>query len=341
MEVRPDKKKVKAKKKRPVEGGTAESSGAGAPPPPPAPAEVDMEAFGAYAVRGCAGGMVDIGANIAKLMGKDLSRMLQRGAAAGVGKVIITGTSEKISLAAQKTAQQETARGSTSGVRLFFTAGVHPHDAKSWTGETEAAMRALMKDPLCVAAGEMGLDYDRMFSPREVQLEVLAAQLRLAAETQLPLFLHERDRGVDRGAALGSHKDLVAALDAARVPPARVCVHCFTASEADLRDYIARGYFIGITGFIAMGKRGAALRAAITAGALPLSRLMIETDAPYMKPDGVPPALGVVGRQNEPCTLPTTVRALAECYGLPEGDVAAAVTRNTLAFFPRLGGGGE
>ena len=114
------------------------------------------------------------------------------------------------------------------GVRLFCTAGVHPHDARTCDGCTLEALRALARNSECVAIGECGLDYDRMFSRREVQLEWFERQARLAAELDMPLFVHERDLEADKGAPLGSAADLIRILGSAGVRPERVCVHCFT-----------------------------------------------------------------------------------------------------------------
>merc|ERR1719316_2104218 len=124
-----------------------------------------------------------------------------------------------------------------------------------------------------------------MFSPRDVQLKWFEAQARLAAELQMPLFLHERDRDPDKGEPLGSAADLMRVLEAAGVEPERVCVHCFTGSTDVLQTYVRRGFRIGLTGFVGMRKRGAHVREAVASGLLPLEQLMVETDAPFMKPD--------------------------------------------------------
>merc|ERR1712094_53652 len=106
-----------------------------------------------------------------------------------------------------------------------------------------------------------------------------------AARLDLPLFLHVRDRADDKGGPLGSHEDLLAVLDRVNVKPESVCVHCFTGNRTELEVYVKRGYYIGLTGFVAMQHRGLHLREALKAGSLPLKQLMLETDSPFMKPD--------------------------------------------------------
>jgi hypothetical protein len=135
---------------------------------------------------------------------------------------------------------------------LFYTAGFHPHDAKHATSADLSSFAALLAHaPACVAVGECGLDYDRMFSPRHVQLQVLEQHLALALAHNKSLFIHERDRDAAKGAPLGSFSDLLASLDKAAtggalLDPSRVCVHCWTGSEEQLCELVRRGYMIGL-----------------------------------------------------------------------------------------------
>jgi TatD DNase family protein len=302
-----------------------------------------LQALADYAVKDSSSqlpmALVDIGANFKPRTPVSIVvATMRRAAAAGVTRVLLTGTSVASSRAAAAYTSNPALAPADTGVNVFFTAGIHPHQASEYdddgAGTSFGSIRELHADARCVAVGETGLDYDRMFSPREAQLLSFEAHVKLAVELNKPLFLHERDK--DHGPKIGSHADLVAVLDKHRaaLAPSRVCIHCFTASREDLQDYVRRGYLIGVTGFVAMEKRGRHLREAIAAGALPLERLMIETDAPYMMPDGVPlAALAMQPRANEPCTLPTTVRALARCYGVSEQDVAAATTKTACDFF--------
>lgn len=125
-----------------------------------------------------------------------------------------------------------------------------------------------------MAIGECGLDYDRMFSPQAVQLDWCRRQVELAVQLEMPLFLHERDRG--KGQRLGSAKELLSILEESKVEPKKVCIHCFTGEAQELKEYVSKGYFIGLTGFAGMKRRGSHIRELLQSGALPLKQLMIE-----------------------------------------------------------------
>ena len=295
----------------------------------------DAEVLQSWSVRDTDGyccDLVDIGANLVKLKGAgSLEQQLQRCSLAGVTSVLVTGTS----VSGSQRAMELAASATTPEVRLYSTAGVHPHDAKSCDETTISALREILRAPEVVAVGECGLDYDRMFSPRDVQLHWFEQQARLAVEVDMPLFLHQRDLDGSKGAPIGSQADLLRILEASGVQPHRACVHCFTGSARELRAYVERGYRIGLTGFIAMAARGAHVREAIRAGDLPLSSLMLETDAPFMKPDKAHlPAVGALKRgQCEPCMVPAVCRVVAECLDLAPQEVARATTANSRSFF--------
>src|SRR6185437_6560668 len=123
---------------------------------------------------------------------------------------------------------------------LFATAGVHPHHAIDYDDATDALLRELASDPAVCAVGETGLDYNRNYSPHDVQLQVFERQLRLAVDVQKPLFLHQRDAHHDFLDLLRRYRDKV---------PAMV-VHCFTDTGEALRDYLDLDCHIGITGWI-------------------------------------------------------------------------------------------
>ena len=165
-----------------------------------------------------------------------------------------------------------------------------------------------------------------MFSPKPSQLAAFEHQVQLACRLQAPLFLHERDHETN---PLGSHRDLLAILDTHGVDSARVCVHCFTSSdEGQLREYVRRGYMIGITGFVCKKKRGASLRAFLRNDTLPLAQCLLETDSPFMQPDGWPP-----NTPNEPSSIPVIARVVAACLGVPVATVIAVTTENAHRFF--------
>ncbi|TYZ68133.1 hypothetical protein PybrP1_000933 [[Pythium] brassicae (nom. inval.)] len=264
--------------------------------------------------------LVDIGANLTnRRFQKDLSQVLQRAASAGLDAILVTGTSMRASHEALQLVRRVQHR--SGGVALFSTVGVHPHDAKDFDpANSVAEMRTLvLENPgTVVAVGECGLDFNRDFSPRDVQERVFRAQVELACELKLPLFLHERD----------AHATFVSVLqpflDAKRLPP--VVVHCFTGSESELRKYIQMGFYIGLTGFVCMDSRGFKLRT--MASSIPTDKLMIETDAPFMYPYG-----NNVKARCEPKDLRAVAQTLAECYRVTPDEIAATSTANAKRFF--------
>ncbi len=258
-------------------------------------------------------GLIDVGANLThESFSGDLPAVIDRAAGSGVRRMVVTGTNLAGSQAALSLARLH------PGI-LWATAGVHPHCAADFDDSTEDQLRTLLQDPLVVAAGECGLDYFRDFSPREAQRNAFARQLELAATSQRPLFLHQRD----------AHGDFLAMLkeQGSRLPAG--IAHCFTNGPDELADYLAIGLHIGITGWICDERRSADLRAAVAT--LPLDRVVVETDAPYLLPRSIRPAPG--SRRNEPAWLPEVVRTLAQFMGQSPEIVAEATTRNAERLF--------
>lgn len=255
--------------------------------------------------------LVDIGANLTnKQFGHDLDDVLRRADAAGVRRILVTGTSVASTRAAIDLARRRPGR-------LFATAGIHPHDASHATPEALAALAALARAPEVVSMGECGLDFDRDFSPRPAQEAAFEAQLEQAAALKLPLFLHER----------AAHERFLAILSRARPRLGPAVVHCFTGGARELDAYLGLDLHIGITGWICDDRRGAGLRDVVAR--IPPDRLMIETDAPYL----LPPAAKARGRRNEPSYLPFVLEAVARAVGRPPAQVADETTRTAAAFF--------
>lgn len=243
---------------------------------------------------------------------EDREQVMQSAIEAGVSPLIITGTSEKASVYAAKYA-------SKYPCKLYSTAGVHPHDAKSCTPGTIINLENLAKNDCVVAIGECGLDYNRDFSPRDVQRKYFEAQVELACKTGLPLFLHERDAFEDFCKILEKYKDNVS----------NMVVHCFTGQKEELQAYLELGCYIGITGWICDERRGKHLIDLVKL--IPLDKLMIETDAPFLTPRNLDdkPKNG----RNEPKYLIHILDELA--YHLDEDmeDLAEQTYKNTKRFF--------
>lgn len=208
-----------------------------------------------------------------------------------------------------------------------LTAGVHPHDADDLPSDWIEQLRAIAKHPRVCAIGEAGLDFNRNFSGRDNQLHCFKQQIDLAVELGLPLIVHDRE----------SDGQVAQCLDAVTTPPA-VVIHCFTGSEDDLWRYLGAGYFIGITGWITDQQRGHGLRDLVSN--IPLDRLLVETDAPYLKPHNVPDdwhrSHGLSSRfkrRCEPAHLPYVAATIAECMNVSLPEVVEATSRNAARVF--------
>ncbi len=187
----------------------------------------------------------------------------------------------------------------TQGLRC--TAGVHPHDAgelaSGWLGE----LASLARHAEVCAVGETGLDFNRNYSPAAAQRKVFAAQIELAQRLDKPLFVHDRDTN-------GEVLEML--LAAGPLPP--TTVHCFTGSAEELTGFIAAGFFIGITGWVADQARGGSLRELVPH--IPAEQLLMETDAPFLRPHNAPAgSQSRLKRRNEPALLPYVCEAIAQC----------------------------
>jgi TatD DNase family protein len=240
--------------------------------------------------------------------------VFERALAVDVSHIIITGTNLDKSQQAIQLAQQYPNH-------LWTTVGVHPHDASQFTTQTIDDLRNLAKSTRVVAIGECGLDFNRNFSTPEQQYFAFEQQLKLACELGLPVFLHERDAFEVQIELLTQYRqDLHGGV-----------VHCFTGDIEQMKRYLDLGLYIGITGWICDLNRGQALRHAIKS--LPLDKILLETDAPYLRPKGLANNRKVDNGNNEPAYLPYIAREVA---GLMETDIKVlqlASQVNTQALF--------
>ena len=201
---------------------------------------------------------------------------------------------------------------------VYGTCGIHPHNADSATDADFAEMEKLIRSSSrFVAVGECGLDYDRMFSTMANQIRCLEKHIALAEKLSMPMFLHERSASAAFAEVFRQHPEVCR----------RSVVHCFTGSREELETYLDMGFSIGITGWICDERRADALRDAVKI--LPLDRLMLETDAPYLTPRGIKG----LGRVNVPENIVYVARSLAQYMGQPEETVIAAAKANTERFF--------
>lgn len=258
-------------------------------------------------------GLIDIGLNLTHdSFDADRDSVVATAIDAGVERMIVTGSSVTSSV-------QATELCLAYADVLYATVGVHPHHARELDAHSVAALEELTSNSCVVAIGECGLDYFRNFSPRAEQLHAFETQLELATAVNLPVFLHQRD----------AHEDMLRILRQRRAGLTGGVAHCFTGDATQLEAYLGLDLYIGITGWICDERRGDALRDAVRS--LPLNRLLLETDAPYLLPRDLEPQPKT--RRNEPRFLPHIAKRLATILDVSTADIAAASTANAKKLF--------
>jgi TatD DNase family protein len=227
---------------------------------------------------------------------------VREAAEAGVGAVINIGTDV-----------EDSRRGAELAAVLpnvYSTAGIHPHNAGTYTAADLEALAELSESPGIVALGEVGLDYYREYSSGEAQRALFEDVISLANDTRLPLVIHSRE----------AFDDTIALLGSARVP---VVLHCFEGGDREVREATEHGYYVGLAGNVTY-------KSSETARVLRLideQRLLIETDAPYLSPQPVR------GERNAPKNVVHTARFVAGRLGMEEGELATLTTRNARNLF--------
>ena len=259
--------------------------------------------------------LFDIAVNASnKQLASDFAGLLERSREAAVDKWLMVGCD--VDESREVLAMAEAA---PDGQGLYCTAGVHPHDAKSVSTDYIAQLRQLHTNPKVVAVGECGLDFNRDFSPRPQQEKVFVEQLELALELGKPVYMHERDAG-ERFVEL--FKPFANQLS-------RGVVHCFTGNRETLEQYLEMGLSIGVTGWVCDERRGEQLQSLVPH--IPIDRLMIETDAPFLLPRTIKPK--PKSRRNEPAYLTYVAQTVAELRGLSFDELAQATYDNSCRFF--------
>ncbi len=257
--------------------------------------------------------LVDIGANLThNNFDDDRDQVIERAEKAGVTRIIVTGSDGESS-------QDALALARTRPGKLYATAGVHPHHASEYSPAVRESLADLTREDAVVAVGECGLDYFRNFSSPEEQRSAFESQLELAVESGLPVFLHQRD----------AHEDFIDILKPLIGEISAGVAHCFTGERAALQEFLSMGLYIGVTGWICDERRGKTLKEIVAD--IPLDRLMIETDAPYLLPRTLLPKPKT--RRNEPGYLTEVLRVVAQAMQESETTVAQATTANAERLF--------
>ncbi len=234
--------------------------------------------------------------------------VISRAHAAGIEKIIAVGGAGDMSSNTEAIALAE------SFANVYATVGMHPHDAKDVGADEMEKLKALCTHPKVIAVGETGLDYYYDHSPRDVQRHVFAQFIHMASETGLPIVVHERD-------AAGDAAELLRGEGAGKL---RGVIHCFTGNYDAACAYLDLGFYISFTGIITF-KNADPLREVVRK--VPLERMLIETDSPYLTP--VPHR----GKRNEPLYVRFVAETIAKVKELAVEEVARVTTENVKHLF--------
>lgn len=244
----------------------------------------------------------------------DREEVLARAKGAGVNHVLAIGSTLSSSRRARDLAQKHP--------QVFAVVGIHPHNSRDADSDTFAAIRELAASERVVALGEMGLDYYRDLSPRNIQQRVFRYQINLARDLGFPIVIHDRD----------AHGDTLAILREEKAGEVGGVLHCFSGSLEMARECMEMGFYISLAGPVTFAN---ARRLARVAAGLPLDRLLVETDSPYLTP--VPHR----GKRNEPAYVTYVAEALARLQGVSLGEVKERTRANTIKLFGLPIGAGE
>lgn len=249
----------------------------------------------------------DIGLNLFSKSFPDPEKIIADAHAASI-QCILTGSDWQ---------ENESVNNFVKSHDVYGTVGIHPHATDTAREENVARVKEiLLTNPRILAVGETGLDYDHMYAKKENQLHYFKELIALAEEIKKPMFLHERDAAEDFIGCFAGHETLAR----------RSVVHCYTGDKATLEKFLRMGFYIGITGWIADERRGRPLQEAVSI--LPLDRVMIETDAPYLTPRGFH-----LPRTNVPQNIVYVAQTLAKYMNVTTEELVKAARANTERFW--------
>lgn len=237
---------------------------------------------------------------------EDLDAVIDRAAENGVGYILSVGCDLASSVANVQLAQRYQS--------LYAAVGFHPHDAEALNQTALDQFRELLQQSKVVAVGEIGLDYYRNRSPQDVQQQAFRSQIALAKETGKPIIVHDRD----------AHDDVIRILTEENATNVGGVLHCFSGDLKMARQCLDLGFYLSFTGTITYPKNDAARQ---MLGELPLDKILLETDCPYLSPQPFR------GKRNEPAYVRYAAATLAEIKGLTVDDVARITSRNCFDLF--------
>lgn len=234
---------------------------------------------------------------------KNLDVVLERAKERGIGKIICPGIDIDSSWQSLTIAKNHP--------NVYAAAGIHPHDANNAPADYINQLRDILTQPKIVALGEIGLDYYRNISDADTQRKVFKKQLQLAKEMDLPVIIHNRN----------ADADIIHIIQ--QVSPLRGVAHCFTSDLITAKIFLDMGFYISFAGNLTY--RNSDLPA--VAEAIPLDRLLIETDAPFLSP------MPYRSKENEPSRVKYIADKLAECQGVSYDIIELATQNNAEKLF--------
>jgi TatD DNase family protein len=240
---------------------------------------------------------------------KDREAVINRARKTGVSKIMIVGITDQRSKKAVSIAESQDG--------LYASVGIHPHDAKSCSETSLKKIRSLASSSKVKAWGEIGLDFNRLYSPRDQQEKWFIRQLEIADEYNLPVIFHERDSKGRFLEVLNTHGG----------KERRGVVHCFSGNTNELMKYLEMGFHIGVTGILTLNDRGKRLREQVLS--IPFDRILIETDAPYLTPAPERNRF----RRNEPAFVKSVLMKLADVRKEDPEILAETIWENTCRLF--------
>jgi TatD DNase family protein len=243
---------------------------------------------------------------------KDLNKVIKRAKDNNVTKFLLVSASLKDSEKVNKIYQD-------NKDSCFLTIGAHPHHANEFNSSSPSEMKRLIDEYKPHSVGETGLDFFRNISSYEEQLFAFEEQIRIAIETNLPLFLHQRD----------AHDDFMKIISKYKNDISKAVVHCFTGTQKELDDYLEMEFSIGLTGWICDERRNIDLRKSLKN--IPLDKLMIETDCPYLIPRNLNNK--PKNNRNEPAYLPHIANEIALLINLDKDKLIDITYKNSINFF--------
>lgn len=248
--------------------------------------------------------LIDTHAHLEML--QDVTDVIERAKEAGV-EGIVTASSDLIS-------SKKSVEIASEFPTVFAAVGIHPHEASGFSEEALSEIEELSRGKRVVAIGETGLDYHYMYSPREVQIHSFRGHIRLAKKLDLPLVIHVRD----------AHEDTIRVLREEGEEHIKAVIHCFTGDYKTAKRYIEMGFYISFSGIVTFKNADDVREAAIR---VPIERILIETDSPYLTP------IPFRGKRNEPAYVRHVAEKLAELRGVSLGRIAEETTKNAKDLF--------